>query len=192
MPTNEHSPAATSAITSCRNVQLSNVTSVPLYKLDGQRKNDPPINGNATNFKPIAAPNSISRDVTEALFPRLNSETKHNLPIGILLEAYPIYHHIRPTYNLENWRDPNDYRLPESTAAAPMRLAAMNGFRKNGRPPHNWSNYNNRARTTRGNPHFIDCAWIQIAHKYTIAFESICHCLELCGLRKETVSILFN
>lgn len=29
---------------------------------------------------------------------------------------------------------------------------------------------------------------IQMAHKYTITFELVCHCLELCGLRKETVS----
>lgn len=187
MSTNEHSPAAPAA-TSCRNVQLPNVTSVPLYKSDGQRKNDPPINENATNFKP----NSISRDVTEALFPKSDSESKHNLPIGISPEADPTYHHISPKHNLENWRDPINFRLPESTAAAPWRLSAMNGFRRNGGTPHNWSNYNNRARTTlptRDDPHFIDRAWIQTAHKYTIAFESVCHCLELCGLRKETVSV---
>lgn len=36
-------------------------------------------------------------------------------------------------------------------------------------------------------PSFVDISWVQIAHKYTIAYELICHCLELCGLRKETV-----
>lgn len=38
-------------------------------------------------------------------------------------------------------------------------------------------------------PGDINVFWIQTAHKYTITFELICHCLELCGLRKETVSM---
>ena len=33
----------------------------------------------------------------------------------------------------------------------------------------------------------ISGAWPETAHKYTIAFEIICHCLEVCGLRRETV-----
>lgn len=38
-------------------------------------------------------------------------------------------------------------------------------------------------------PGDINVLWIQTAHKYTITFELICHCLELCGLRKEKVSM---
>lgn len=34
----------------------------------------------------------------------------------------------------------------------------------------------------------IDC--VLTAHKYTIAFELICHCLEMCGLRDETVKLV--
>lgn len=78
----------------------------------------------------------------------------------------------RPPLIISNWRDQNDRNE--------RRL-----------PPHNWSNYNARARITlptRRDPYFMDRAWIQTAHKYTIAFESVCHCLELCGLGKETVS----
>lgn len=38
-------------------------------------------------------------------------------------------------------------------------------------------------------PNHIKVAWIQTAHKYTIAFEMVCHCLELSGLRQETVCL---
>ncbi|XP_055326141.1 uncharacterized protein LOC129579977 [Sitodiplosis mosellana] len=38
----------------------------------------------------------------------------------------------------------------------------------------------------------INGAWVQTAHKYTIAYEMICHCLEVSGLRKETAPILFD
>lgn len=37
-------------------------------------------------------------------------------------------------------------------------------------------------------PSHFEGSWIQTAHKYTIAFELICHCLEICGFRGETVS----
>lgn len=37
-------------------------------------------------------------------------------------------------------------------------------------------------------PNYVEIAWLQTAHKYTIAFELICHCFEICGLRNETVS----
>ncbi|XP_055326140.1 uncharacterized protein LOC129579976 isoform X2 [Sitodiplosis mosellana] len=37
-----------------------------------------------------------------------------------------------------------------------------------------------------------DASWVQIAHKYTITFELICHCLEVCGLRNETALIQFD
>lgn len=36
---------------------------------------------------------------------------------------------------------------------------------------------------------FVDFDWVQAAHKYTISFELICHCLEICGLRKLSVSL---
>lgn len=36
-------------------------------------------------------------------------------------------------------------------------------------------------------PQYVDLLWIQAAHKYTIAFELVCHCFEVCGLRNETV-----
>lgn len=36
----------------------------------------------------------------------------------------------------------------------------------------------------------VETVWIQAAHKYTIAFELIGHCLELCGMRKETVNLI--
>lgn len=36
-------------------------------------------------------------------------------------------------------------------------------------------------------PNYVELAWVQAAHKYSICFELVCHCLELCGLRKETV-----
>lgn len=78
----------------------------------------------------------------------------------------------RPPLIISNWRDQNDH---------------------NARRSHNWSNYNSRVRTNlptqSTDSKFIDRTWIQTAHKYTIAFESVCHCLELCGLRKETVNI---
>ncbi|XP_055326137.1 uncharacterized protein LOC129579973 [Sitodiplosis mosellana] len=32
----------------------------------------------------------------------------------------------------------------------------------------------------------VDISWIQTVHKYTITYELVCHCLELCGLRKKT------
>lgn len=38
-------------------------------------------------------------------------------------------------------------------------------------------------------PNHVEVDWIHVTHKYTIAFELVCHCLELCGLRKETVRI---
>lgn len=41
-------------------------------------------------------------------------------------------------------------------------------------------------------PKNIDVLWIQAAHKYTIAFELVCHCFELCGLRKETVRMMLK
>lgn len=37
-------------------------------------------------------------------------------------------------------------------------------------------------------PRYVELDWVITAHKYTIAFELICHCLELCGLGKETVN----
>lgn len=33
----------------------------------------------------------------------------------------------------------------------------------------------------------VDPSWTQMAQMYTITFQLICHCLERCGLRKETV-----
>lgn len=39
-------------------------------------------------------------------------------------------------------------------------------------------------------PEYVDIDWVLIAHKYTIAFELICHCLEMCGLRDETVNFV--
>lgn len=41
-------------------------------------------------------------------------------------------------------------------------------------------------------PRYIEIDWVLKAHKYTIAFELVCHCLELCGLRKETVIFSLN
>lgn len=37
-------------------------------------------------------------------------------------------------------------------------------------------------------PNYIKLNWVLTAHKYTITFELVCHCLELCDLRKETVN----
>ncbi|XP_055320075.1 uncharacterized protein LOC129577310 [Sitodiplosis mosellana] len=117
----------------------------------------------------------------------------------------PTNHNITPLFISANWRDPNNYILP----AQPVAMVNFQGIRRpplvisnwrdqhdrNDRRPHNWSNYNNRARNTLPTKHdrnFIDLEWIQVAHKYTIAFEAICHCLELCGLRKETDLIRFD
>ncbi|XP_055304272.1 uncharacterized protein LOC129569461 [Sitodiplosis mosellana] len=36
---------------------------------------------------------------------------------------------------------------------------------------------------------YVDVSWIQTAHKYTIAYELVCHCLELSGLRTEPDNI---
>lgn len=36
-------------------------------------------------------------------------------------------------------------------------------------------------------PGFVRRQEICTVHKYTVAFETVCHCLEICGLRKETV-----
>ncbi|XP_031628705.1 uncharacterized protein LOC116344351 [Contarinia nasturtii] len=38
----------------------------------------------------------------------------------------------------------------------------------------------------------MEMSWIQLAHKYTISFEIVCHCLELCGFRKQTDLIQFD
>lgn len=38
-------------------------------------------------------------------------------------------------------------------------------------------------------PSYVGIDWVITAHKYTIAFELVCHCLEMCGLRNETVTI---
>lgn len=175
---NVNSPGASSNISSDRDVEWQRVL---FTKSNGQNMSHPPGSENVTSFTSAAASNSLSRDVTEALFT--------TTPISFA--PIPVKHNIAPLYNPRNWRDPYHYRLPESRAAAPMYLSAMNGFKRNGPPPHNWSNYNRwHARAPRHDLHFIDRAWIQIAHKYTITFESVCHCLELSGLRKETVSIL--
>lgn len=37
-------------------------------------------------------------------------------------------------------------------------------------------------------PEVVEKGWIQAAHRYTIAFEIICHSLEICGLRSQTVN----
>lgn len=36
-------------------------------------------------------------------------------------------------------------------------------------------------------PEHVEVEWIQLAHIYTIGYELVCHCLEMCGLRQETV-----
>lgn len=36
-------------------------------------------------------------------------------------------------------------------------------------------------------PSYAKMSWVLLAHKYTITFELICHCLELCGMRRRTV-----
>ncbi|XP_055326138.1 uncharacterized protein LOC129579974 [Sitodiplosis mosellana] len=41
-------------------------------------------------------------------------------------------------------------------------------------------------------PEYVAMSWVQTAHKYTIAFDLVRHCLELCGLRRETDSIQFD
>ncbi|XP_031619086.1 uncharacterized protein LOC116338142 isoform X2 [Contarinia nasturtii] len=41
-------------------------------------------------------------------------------------------------------------------------------------------------------PRYVEFPWVRIAHKYTIAFEHVCHCLEICGLRKEADIIKFD
>lgn len=102
---------------------------------------------------------------------------------------------VSPLFVPKNWRDANNYILP--TAAVPMRPIAMYNFERKQRPPsflsnwrdrhdpnerapHNWSHHSNRANTTlltQRDRNVIDGAWIQTAHKYTIAFESVCHCL---------------
>ncbi|XP_031619155.1 uncharacterized protein LOC116338187 [Contarinia nasturtii] len=38
----------------------------------------------------------------------------------------------------------------------------------------------------------IEKSWVQICHKYTISFELVCHCLELCGMRQHTELIQFD
>lgn len=38
-------------------------------------------------------------------------------------------------------------------------------------------------------PTYVELNWVQAAHKYSICFELVCHCLEFCGLRKETVRL---
>lgn len=39
----------------------------------------------------------------------------------------------------------------------------------------------------RNLPKDMKMEWIQMAHKYGIAYSLICNALEVCGLRKETV-----
>lgn len=176
-----------SAATRTRNVELLNGTSVTITKSNGERKNDLPTNDNTTSSTPAAAPNPLVRHITDALFRQSDGQCSNSptsAPIGY-------YRNITSSYNTENWRDPHSLNVPSSTSAAPWRHMAMNGFRRNdgfhyNSPPH----YRNYHRS-KPDPHHIDGSWIQTAHKYTIAFESVCHCLELCGLRKETVSIQF-
>lgn len=108
-----------------------------------------------------------------------------------------------PPFVPRSWRDPNNFAV-QPVVVNPFRLyrrpqLIMSNWRERGDPneprPHNWSNYSGYARTTlpnRRDPYFLDRAWIQTAHKYTIAFESVCHCLELCGLRNETVSLVWK
>lgn len=38
----------------------------------------------------------------------------------------------------------------------------------------------------------VEITWVHTAHRYTISFELICHCLEICGLRKHTVRFKTN
>lgn len=38
-------------------------------------------------------------------------------------------------------------------------------------------------------PEFVGLESIQTAHKYGIAYMVVCHALEVCGLRKEMVSL---
>ncbi|XP_055304268.1 uncharacterized protein LOC129569458 [Sitodiplosis mosellana] len=50
----------------------------------------------------------------------------------------------------------------------------------------------NRAAVFLPNSFRVKGSWIHTAHKYTVAFETVCHCLEICGLRKETDLIQFD
>lgn len=157
-------PSAASTVLSNGNViKKPEVTSAPSTKSNDQNKNNPPINQNAMNATPAVA-----------------------LP----------YRNIAPIFYPGNWRARNDYVLPVARNHFRVRRAAPNWrdqSDRNERRTHNWSNYNNRRQTTLPTQHdlkYIGGAWINTAHKYTIAFESVCHCLELCGLRKETVSLV--
>lgn len=142
---------------------------------------------------PFTKSNTLSRNI-----PSINQNTT-SAPASAVLPN----RNVTPVFkaNPRNWRDRNDYVLPEARNYYRIRRPPLiipnwrdEGDRegdRNERTPHNWSNNKNRVRTTLPTQHdrkYIGSAWIQTAHKYTITFELVCHCLELCGLRKETVS----
>lgn len=186
---NDEPPAATPN----SNAEFLNSAWVPLTRAKStETKNDLETNKNATNSAPVAAANPLGRDIAKAIFIQSSSPSSDSLPtVGI-----PSDHNTTTPYNRANWQDPYLCNVPKLASAAPWRRPDMEGFKRN-----DGCNYNNRPRDrynrvrsrvehpTRPDPNFIDAAWIQAAHKYTIAFESVCHCLELCGLRKETVSV---
>lgn len=74
------------------------------------------------------------------------------------------------------------HNLIASREAAIILLSERNrqSKRGNGNVPSAVANWRS--------PSHFEGSWIQTAHKYTITFELICHCLEICGLRGETVS----